>query len=129
MHQPDGFCLVRAVERSWPRPIHLAIKDNAAGPRAHHQYTVREESRFTQIVRNQDHRWPARHPQLLHRQPQFLAREHVEGTERLIEHQQRWLVNKCAAELRALLHGAGELPGMLVLVTFQADKGEKIARL
>src|SRR5262245_34744079 len=89
MHQVNGLWIVRAVERPRPRPMHLAIEDDAARSRAHHQHTIREKGRFAEIVRDKDHGRPARHPQFLQRQPQFLAREHVEGTERLIEHQQR----------------------------------------
>ena len=46
--------------------------------------------------------------------PELLAREGVERAERLVEHQQLRLVDERAAERGALLHAAGELPGILV---------------
>ena len=75
------------------RCIHRAIQDDPAWPRAHHQHAIRQEHSFAQVVGDQDHRRTAGHPQFLQRQPQFLAREHVERAEGLVEHQQRWLMD------------------------------------
>src|SRR5581483_5122239 len=87
MHQPNGFRIIGAVEISGPWRTHLTIENDSTGPCAHYQHAVCQKCRLAQVVRNQDHRWPARHPQLLQRKPELLAREHIERTEWLVKHQ------------------------------------------
>ena len=61
------------------------------------------------------------HPELLQDRPQLLARELVERAERLVEQQQARLVDQRAAEIGALQHAAGKLPGIAAAKALQAD--------
>ena len=56
--------------------------------------------------------------------PQFLARERVECAERLVEHQQSRFVDQRTAQICALLHAAGKLPGIFRTEAGQADQFE-----
>ena len=61
--------------------------------------------------------------------PQLLARERIERAERLIEQQQRRLVDQRAAQRRALLHAARQLPGIMFREAVEPDHGQQVARL
>ena len=63
------------------------------------------------------------------RQPQFLAGEHVERGEGLVQHQQRGIVDQGAAKRRALLHAPGKLPGKMILEAGKPHESEKLAHL
>ena len=107
--------------------IFLAMHD-AAGPAAHHIDGVGEIDRLAQVVRHQHAGEALLQPQRLHDAPQLLAREGVERAERLVEHQQLGLVDQRAAEVRALLHAARELPGILVGEVGEADRLQELHR-
>ena len=81
------------------------------GPRAHHMDRVGEEHRLAQVVGDEHDREAEPLPDVAQHAPQFLAREGVERGERLVEHQQRGLVDQRAAERGALLHAARQFPG------------------
>src|SRR5262249_5276543 len=86
------------VEVARTRQIDRLGHDDVPGPRAHDVDVVGEERRFAQVVRDQDHGEAELLPQVAQHAPQFLAREGVERGERLVEHQQRRLMDQCAAE-------------------------------
>src|SRR5260370_936029 len=98
------------VEVARARQIDRLGHDDVSGPRAHDMNVIGEERRFAQVMRDQDHGEAELLPQVAQHAPQFVAREGVERGERLVEHQQRRLMDQCAAERDALLHAAGELP-------------------
>ena len=91
------------------------------GPRAHHADAAAEEAGLAQVVGDQQHGRLVRDPELLQDRPQFFARELVERAERLVEQQQPRLVDQRAAQLGALQHAAGELPGIVVAEALEAD--------
>ena len=62
-----------------------------------------------------------RQPELLQDRPQLLARELVERAEGLVEQQQARLVDQRAAEIGALKHAAGKLPGKFAAKSLEAD--------
>jgi len=67
-------------------------------------------------------------PQRLHDAPQLLAREGVERAERLVEHQELGLVDQGTAEVGALLHATGELPGELLRKVGEPHRLEQLHR-
>ena len=91
------------------------------GPRAHDVDGVGEERRLAQVVRHQDDGEAELLPEVAQHAPQFLAGEGVERGERLVEHQQRRLVDQRAAERDALLHAARQLPRKAVAEAVEAD--------
>ena len=119
-------CGVKVTSRSRGRAMSTTRSaTHAAGPRRHHEDAVGEEHRLAQVVRHQHDGDLARRVQVADHAPQLLARERIERAERLVEHQQIRLVDQRAAERGALLHAAGELPGKLVALAAEADRGEQ----
>ena len=68
-------------------------------------------------------------PKILQHDPKLLAREGIERAERLVEQQQFRLMDQRAAERRALLHAAGQLPGVMIGEAVEPDDREQFARL
>ncbi len=64
-------------------------------------------------------------PEVLHDDPELFARERIERGERLVEHQELGLVNQRAAQVGALLHAAGKLPGIFRAKSAQANQVEQ----
>ena len=71
---------------------------DAPRPAAHDVDGVGEEHRLAQIVRHQHAGEALLLPERAHDAPQLLAREGVERAERLVEHQQRGLMDQRAAD-------------------------------
>ena len=113
------------VEVARARQIDRLGHDDVPGPCAHDVDVVGEERRLAQVVRDQDHGEAELLPQVAQHAPQFLAREGVERGERLVEHQQRRLMDQRAAERDALLHAAGQLPGKTLAEAVEPDGLEK----
>ena len=67
---------------------------------------------LAQIVRHQQHGRLVGDPEILQDRPQLLARELVERAEGLVEQQHARLMDQRAAQIGALKHAAGELPGI-----------------
>jgi len=91
-------------------------------PVAHDQDPVAELERLLQVVRNEDHRLAD-----LFVQPDDLvlhvpADQRVERGERLVEHQQLRVGRQGPGQPDPLLHAAGELVGVGVLVPGEADQ-------
>ena len=99
--------------------------DDAARTVGHHIDGVGEEHRFAQIMRHQHHGHAARGLNVAQHAPQLLAREGVERAEGLVEHQDLGLVDQRAADRRALLHAAGQLPGEFFGEATEADLFEQ----
>ena len=114
------------VQIARPRHLDLALDQDAAGPRRHHEHAVGEEHRLAQVVGHQDDGDLARRVQVADHAPQLLAGEGIERAERLVEHQQLRLVDQRAAERGALLHAAGQLPGKLVALAAEPDRGQQL---
>ena len=106
--------------------VDLALDQDAAGPRRHHEHAVGEEHRLAQVVGDEADGDLARGVQVADHAPQLLAGERVERAERLVEHQQLRLVDQRAAERGALLHAAGQLPGIFVALAAEADRGQQV---
>ena len=120
---------VADLEVPRPRQVDLALGDDAAGARAHAEDAVGEEHRLAQIVRHQDHGDALGRMEIADHAPQLLAREGVERPEGLVEHEELRLVDERAAQRGALLHAAGELPGIPVaLARSRPDLVEKRSR-
>ena len=86
------------VEIARARQVDLALDDDAARPRRHHEHAVGEEYRFAQIVGDQHDRDLARRMQVANDAPELFARERIERAERLVQHQELGFVNERAAQ-------------------------------
>src|ERR1700722_13595400 len=111
-----------------PWQVHRMRRDHPARTRAHDENNIRQIGGLAKIVRDQDGGEFLGHPDRLQHAPQFLARKGVEGAEWLIEHQQLGFMNQRSAQIGALLHAAGQHPGITVLAILEADGKQEIAR-
>src|SRR6187397_1056821 len=107
------------IARPWN--LNLALDQHAAGPRRHDEYPVGKEHRLAQIVGYEDDGDLARRVQVADHTPQLLAGESIERRERLVQHQQLRFMDQRAAERGALLHAAGQLPGILLALAAEPD--------
>src|SRR5262249_6876278 len=98
LHDVGETLVVADVELARPRELDLLGHDNAARPCTHDVNAVGKEHGLTQIVRDQDDSEPQLLPKVAQYAPQLLACEGIESGKRLVEHQQRWLVNESAAQ-------------------------------
>ena len=119
--QRDEIRLEGHGDGARPRELHTAVVEDAAGPRAHHADAAGEEAGLAQIVGDQQHGRLVRHPEVLQDRPQLLAGELVERAERLVQQQHARLMDQRAAEIGALEHAAGELPGIAAAEALEAD--------
>ena len=76
-------------------------------------------------MRHQQHGRLVGDPEVLEDRPQLFARELVERAKGLVEQQHARLVDQRAAQIGALKHAAGELPGVAVAKTLEADLLQK----
>ena len=129
MDERDRVGIVRHLQRARSRQVDDALRHDAARPCAHDQNTIGQQRCFAQIVRDENDRRFSRQPKLLQGEPQLLPSEHVERSERLVQHQQGGIMDERPAERGALLHAPGQLPGKVILKSLEADQSEKIARL
>ncbi len=122
VHDVGEALVVGQMSRSRGRGKSTCLRQHdVPGPRAHDIDVVGKERRLAQIVRHQDDGEAQLLPEIAQHAPQFFARERIERGERLVEHQQRRLVDQRAAERDALLHAAGQLPRIAVAEALQAD--------
>jgi hypothetical protein len=77
-------------------------------------------------VGDEQRRIPFETPQLLQLEPHALARENVEGAERLVHQQESRSDQKRPANRHALLHPAGQLMRVMI---FEAGKTRKLDQL
>ena len=89
---------------------------------SHDQDPVAELQRLGEVVGDEDHRLAD-----LLMQPDDLVLhvatdQRVQGGERLVEHQDLRVRCQCSRQPDALLHAAGELIGVVVLITGEADE-------
>jgi hypothetical protein len=103
------------------------FRDYAARASTHHQNAVGQKGSFSQIMRHQNDGRTTSQPQILQSEPEFFSSKHVECTKWLIQHQKRWLMDKCAAELCSLLHAAGQLPGKSTFKSLQTYKVQQVS--
>ena len=113
--------LERHRDRARPLEGDAAVVDDAAGPRAHHADAAAEERGLAQIVGHQQHGRLVRDPEILQDRPQLFARELVERAKGLVEQQHARLMDQRAAQIGALKHAAGELPGIAAAEPLEAD--------
>ena len=109
-----------------PRKIHTARFHDAAGTRAHHMHGVGKKHRLTQVMRHQYNGEAEPLPHIAQDAPQFFARKRVERGKGLVQHQQLRLVDQRAAQGRALLHAAGQLPRIAAAEPGEADRVEQL---
>ena len=116
-----GSCGVKVTSRSRGRGMSILRSTSTRPGRA--DITNTRSARNTASRRS----WVTRHDgdlarrmQVADHAPQLLAGEGIERAERLVEHQQVRLVDQRAAERGALLHAAGQLPGILVALAARA---------
>jgi hypothetical protein len=106
---------VRRIEccRECARPGNCdwAPMDDAARPLAHHMHGIGQERSFPQIMCDQNGREALPQPEVLEDLPKVFLREGIQCRKRLVQHEELRLVNDRSAEIGALLHAAGELPG------------------
>src|SRR5262249_44393789 len=129
VYDVDEMRLEANVEGARARQIDRLGHDDVPGPRAPDVGVFGQERRFSQIVRDQDHGEAELLPQVAQHAPQFLACEGIERGERLVEHQQRGLMDQCATERDALLHAARQLPGKTLAEAVEPDGLEERAGL
>ena len=106
--------------------VDLDDAGDPAGARAHHDDARREEDRLGDRVRDEDDRRGELLPDREQLQVQALARHLVERAERLVHQEQRRLERERARDRDALLHAAGELPGVVVAEPLQLDELEHL---
>src|SRR5437762_1730441 len=71
--------------------------DDATGPRAHDVNPVSKERRFAQVMGDHDDGKADLLPEVAENAPQLLAGERIQRSERLVQHQQRRVMNERAA--------------------------------
>jgi hypothetical protein len=78
-------------------------------------------------MRDEDDGLAALAPDLQHLQVHLLARQRIQRAERLVHQDKPGIVDEGAGDRGALLHAAGKLLRIFVLVAGQADQTEQIA--
>src|ERR1700736_2457718 len=68
-------------------------------------------------------------PEVTQYKPQLLAGERIQRSERLVQHQQRRVMNERAAERSALLHAARQFPGVALAESIEPYSLEERQRL
>ena len=88
--------------------------DRGGGSVGHHHDAVGEEEGLIDVVRDHQHRGflfpPDRQQFLL----QLLLGDRIEGAERFIEHQHRWIDRQRPGDRHPLLHASRDLAGSLL---------------
>ena len=107
------------------RQVNGLARDDPAWPRAHDVHAVGKKCGFPQIMGDQDDGEADLLPQVAQHTPQLLARERVERGERLVQHQQRGLVDQRPTQRSALLHASRQLPGIALAETVEPDRLEQ----
>ena len=93
---------------------------------AHDQDPVAELERLLEVVGDEHHRLAEVAVEAEHLVLHIAADQWVERRERLVEEQQRRVVRQRAGQPDALLHAAGELVGVGVLVAVQPHQGDDL---
>src|SRR6185312_14537520 len=86
---------------------------------------VGEERGLAQIVGDQYHGEAEFLPEVAQHAPELLPRESVERRERLVQHEQRRLMDQRATERDTLLHAAGQLPREAFAEAVEPDRPEQ----
>jgi len=110
------------LEGSWPRQRNGNFGDHASGTRGHHDDTIAHEHSLADRMRDHEHRLLLPVPYLQHFLVHDFTRHCVEGAERFIHQQDRWIVDQCTRNGNALTHSAGEFERIFVLEPLQPDK-------
>src|SRR3954447_17110801 len=84
MHDIDELRRVGNLKVARARNVDLALCEDAAWTRRHHENAVREEHGLAQVVRHQHHGDLARRMQVADHAPQLLTGERIERAERLV---------------------------------------------
>ena len=98
-----------------------------AGPGGEHDHARAEKHRLGDAVRDEHDGLFRLLPDAQQLEVHLLARERIERAERLVHQDQLGIVDQRARDRRALLHAAGKLVGIFVLVALEPDQREQIA--
>jgi hypothetical protein len=93
--------------------VDLSRGDDSTRPPAHAVHPIGKKRGFPQVVCDEHDREALRRPEIVQHTPELFAREGVERTKRLVEHEQLGLMDERTTNRCALLHAAGQLPGNL----------------
>src|ERR671918_532944 len=111
------------------RKVDRHVGHDAARPRTHDQYPIREKDRLEDVVRDEHRRESLGCPDPQELQVHLLPGELVEGGERLIQAHDMRLQQERSGDGHALLHPARELPRILRRERAQPDEVQQVLRL
>ena len=109
------------------RQIHLDHVGDAPRTRREHNHPVAKEDRLGDAVRDEYDRLLFRQPHFLQLDVHLVARERIQGAERLVHEQQHRIVDQRAANRDALAHAPRQLRGIAVLEPREAGECEQAA--
>src|SRR5216683_2620096 len=120
----DRLELRGSRDLAWPGPLERNRNPrlDPSRPTAHDVYDVPEEHRLTDVV-GDEHRGPV-HSRRQQRELvlEYLLREGIEGTERLVHEQQRRIHGERTGQVGSLLHAAGDLVRIVGRESRQPDE-------
>src|ERR687897_2784056 len=102
--------------------------DDAARPRRHHDDLRGQEHRLGDRMRDEQHRLGGLVPQAQQLLVEVVAHDLVEGPEGLVHQEELRVERQGPRDRGALLHAAGELPGIFVLEALEVDEFELAPR-
>ena len=109
------------------RQLDAEIVGHARRAGGEHDHAGAEKHRLGDAVGDEDDGLPRFLPDAQQLEIHLLARQGIECAERLVHQDQLGIVDERTRDRRALLHAAGQLVGILVLVAREPDQGEQIA--
>ena len=95
------------------------------GPRRHHDDAGREIDRLGDRVRDEADRLVGARPELQQLLVEVVAHDLVERAERLVHQEQVGVEGERTGDRGALLHAAGELPGIFLLEAGEVDEVDR----
>src|SRR5712691_3035912 len=116
------------LEGARMRELDAEIVGHARRPRGEHDHARAEKHRLGDAVGDEDDGLLRFLPDAQQLDVHLLARERIERAEWLVHQDQLGIVDERAGDGRALLHAAGKLVGVFVLVALEPDQSEEIAR-
>ena len=115
-------------ERARMRKLDAEIVRHARRPGCEHDHPRAEKHRLGDAVGHKDDGLFRFFPDAQELDIHLLARERIERAERLVHQDELGIVNERARDRGALLHAAGKLVGVFVLVALEPDEREEVAR-
>ncbi len=125
LHDVGEALLEQDVDAAGAGQVNAAFDKDATGPRAHDKHCIGQEHGFAQVMGDKDGCEGAFGMKVADDLPKLLSREGVEGAEGLVQHQKFGGVDQRATKRGALLHAAGELPGVFRALAGEPDGGKQ----